>query len=127
MSIGENFNDNHRKESIRFARELYKKLHDQLNALKKDMGIQQDEYIDPIEQTIKFTNPIEDEKPMAQLTTMAKEFNKENPGKRVTVEKLEEVFTKGIEVFNKQGLEGNENAFAMSFVKKFLNAYAKKK
>jgi hypothetical protein len=89
--------------------------------------------IDPIEQAIgiaeanKSTNPIEDEKPMAQLTTMAKEFNKDNPGKSVTVKKLEEVFAKGIEVFKEQGLKGNENAFAMSFVKKFLDSYAKKK
>ena len=90
---------------------------------------------DPVEQAIsianaqssKSTNPIEDEKPMAQLETMAKEFNKENPGKRVTVKKLEEVFAKGIEVFKEQGLKGNENAFAMSFVKRFLDAYAKKK
>lgn len=89
--------------------------------------------IDAIEQAIgiaeatKSTNPIEDEKPMAQLTTMAKEFNKDNPGKSVTVKKLEEVFAKGIEVFKEQGLKGNENAFAMSFVKKFLDSYAKKK
>ena len=89
--------------------------------------------IDPIEQAIgiaqasKSVNPIEDEKPMAQLVTMAREFNKDNPGKRVTAKKLEEVFATGIRVFKEQELKGNENAFAMSFVKRFLDSYAKKK
>ena len=127
MSVDENFNDNQRNEAISFARELYKKLHNQLNSLKRDMGIIEDEYIDPIEQINKSVNPIEDEKPMAQLATMAKEFNKAHPGKRVTTTKLEEIFAKGIQVFKEQGLQGNENAFAMSFVKKFLVAYANKK
>jgi hypothetical protein len=57
---------------------------------------------------------------------MAREFNKNNPGKRVTVGKLEEVFATGIRVFGEQNLRGNENAFAMSFVTRFLEAYAKK-
>ena len=69
----------------------------------------------------------EEEKPMAQFESMAKEFNDKNPGKRVTAAKLEEVFKRGVEVFREQRMRGNENAFAMSFVTRFLEAYAKKK
>lgn len=87
--------------------------------------------IDPIEQAIGIANAQVglvkmEEKPLAQFQSMAREFNKNNPGKRVTVGKLEEVFATGIRVFAEQNLRGNENAFAMSFVTRFLEAYAKK-
>ena len=87
---------------------------------------------DPVEQAIRIAETTksympEEEKPMAQFVSMAREFNKNNPGKRVTAAKLEEVFKRGVEVFREQGLRGNENAFAMSFVSRFLEAYAKKK
>jgi len=87
---------------------------------------------DPVEQAIRIAestkgyNPTEEEKPLAQFQSMVREFNKNNPGKRVTVGKLEEVFARGIQVFAEQNLRGNENAFAMSFVTRFLEAYAKK-
>lgn len=88
---------------------------------------------DPVEQAVRIAeaqkaySPMEEEKPMAQFESMAKEFNKNNPGKRVTAAKLEEVFKRGVEVFRERGMSGNENAFAMSFVTRFLDAYAKKK
>jgi HK97 family phage portal protein len=87
--------------------------------------------IDPIEQAIGIANAQVglvkmEEKPLAQFQSMVREFNKNNPGKRVTVGKLEEVFATGIRVFGEQNLRGNENAFAMSFVTRFLEAYAKK-
>jgi HK97 family phage portal protein len=87
--------------------------------------------IDPIEQAVGIANAQlgsvkMEEKPLAQFESMAREFNKNNPGKRVTVGKLEEVFATGIRVFGEQNLRGNENAFAMSFVTRFLEAYAKK-
>ena len=75
----------------------------------------------------KSSNPIEDEKPMAQFESMAKEFNKNNPGKRVTAAKLEEVFKTGERVFEENRMSGNKYQFAMSFVTRFLDAYAKKK
>ena len=87
---------------------------------------------DPVEQAIRIAEsqkgykPNEEEKPLAQFESMAREFNKNNPGKRVTVGKLEEVFARGIQVFNEQNMRGNENAFAMSFVTRFLESYAKK-
>lgn len=68
-----------------------------------------------------------EEKPLAQFESMVREFNKNNPGKRVTVAKLEEVFARGIQVFREQNMRGNENAFAMSLVSRFLENYAKKK
>jgi HK97 family phage portal protein len=88
---------------------------------------------DPVEEAIRIANstkalaPIEQEKPMSQFEEMANEFNKNNPNKKVTPAKLDEVFKRGLEVFKEQGLKGNENAFAMSFVTRFLEAYAKKK
>lgn len=92
--------------------------------------------IDPIEQAVgiaeaqsglvKSMEATIEEKPLAQFQSMVTEFNKNNPGKRVTVGKLEEVFATGIRVFGEQNLRGNENAFAMSFVTRFLDAYAKK-
>lgn len=86
---------------------------------------------DPVEQAIRIAESQkgykpEEEKPLAQFQSMAREFNKRNPGKRVTAGKLEEVFARGIQVFNEQNMRGNENAFAMSFVTRFLEAYAKK-
>ena len=87
---------------------------------------------DPIEQAVRIAEstkgykPTEEEKPVAQFESMVREFNKNNPGKRVTVGKLEEVFARGIEVFRSQNMRGNENAFAMSFVSRFLESYAKK-
>lgn len=87
--------------------------------------------IDPIEQAVGIANAQVglvkmEEKPLAQFQSMVREFNKNNPGKRVTVGKLEEVFATGVRVFGEQNLRGNENAFAMSFVTRFLEAYAKK-
>ena len=87
--------------------------------------------IDPIEQAVGIANAQVglvkmEEKPLAQFQSMVREFNKANPGKRVTVGKLEEVFATGVRVFGEQNLRGNENAFAMSFVTRFLEAYAKK-
>jgi hypothetical protein len=86
--------------------------------------------IDPIEQAVGIAEAQAsvkmEEKPLAQFQSMVTEFNKNNPGKRVTVGKLEEVFATGVRVFGEQNLRGNENAFAMSFVTRFLNAYAKK-
>lgn len=87
---------------------------------------------DPVEQAVRIAEsqkgykPNEEEKPLAQFESMVREFNKNNPGKRVTVGKLEEVFARGIQVFNEQNMRGNENAFAMSFVSRFLESYAKK-
>jgi hypothetical protein len=88
--------------------------------------------VDPVEQAVRIAEstkgykPNEEEKPLVQFESMVIEFNKNNPGKRVTVGKLEEVFARGIEVFREQNMRGNENAFAMSFVSRFLESYAKK-
>jgi hypothetical protein len=88
---------------------------------------------DPVEEAIRIAEstkgykPNEEEKPLAQFESMVREFNKNNPGKRVTVGKLEEVFARGIQVFREQNMRGNENAFAMGLVSRFLENYAKKK
>ena len=74
----------------------------------------------------KSANPIQEEKPMAQFESMAAAHNKKYPNNKVTVAKLEEVFKTGLRVFKEQNLKGNENAFAMSFVARFLKALAKR-
>jgi hypothetical protein len=78
-------------------------------------------------QYAKSYNPADEEKPMTTFESMAKEFNKEHPGKRVTAAKLEEVFKTGERVFEENNMKGNKYSFAMSFVTRFLDAYAKKK
>jgi HK97 family phage portal protein len=74
----------------------------------------------------KSAKPMEEEKPMATFETMAKEHNDKHPKAKVTAAKLEEVFKTGVRVFGEQNLRGNENAFAMSFVKRFLEALVKR-